>query len=93
MRTDAVLEHLPTLYREGEVIGSFAGTWGVQLDGLDEAGVSVQRAHWFDSTPDLDEAVALAALLDIPPSRSTPGSASSARGCTRSCGRACSSVR
>ncbi len=67
MRTDAVLEHLPTLYREGEVIGSFAGTWGVQLDGLDEAGVSVQRAHWFDSTPDLDEAVALAALLDIPP--------------------------
>ncbi|WP_456788808.1 hypothetical protein [Cellulomonas sp. P5_C5] len=67
MRTDAVLEHLPTLYREGEVVGAFAGTWGVQLDGLDEAGVSVQRAHWFDSTPDLDEAVALAALLDIGP--------------------------
>ncbi|GEK21064.1 hypothetical protein CXY01_15840 [Cellulomonas xylanilytica] len=67
MRTDAVLSHLPTLYREGEVVGAFAGTWGVQLDGLDEAGVSVQRAHWFDSTPDLDEAVALAALLDIGP--------------------------
>ena len=67
MRTDAVLAHLPTLYREGEVLGAFAGTWGVQLDGLDEAGVSVQRAHWFDSTPDLDEAVALAALLDIAP--------------------------
>lgn len=67
MRGDAVLEHLPTLYREGEVVGAFAGTWGVQLDGLDEAGVSVQRAHWFDSTPDLDEAVALAALLDIGP--------------------------
>ncbi len=67
MRGDAVLEHLPTLYREGEVLGSFAGTWGTQLDGLDEAGVSVQRAHWFDSTPDFDEAAALAALLDIPP--------------------------
>ncbi|CAM5780251.1 Baseplate protein J-like domain-containing protein OS=Cellulomonas persica OX=76861 GN=CPE01_14590 PE=4 SV=1 [Cellulomonas persica] len=67
MRADAVLEHLPTLYREGVVVGAFAGTWGVQLDGLDEAGVSVQRAHWFDSTPDLDEAVALAALLDIAP--------------------------
>lgn len=67
MRTDALLEHLPTLYREGEVLGAFAGTWGVQLDGLDEAGVAVQRAHWFDSTPDLDEAVALAALLDIGP--------------------------
>lgn len=67
MRTDAVLSHLPTLYREGELLGAFAGTWGVQLDGLDEAGVSVQRAHWFDATPDLDEAAALAALLDIPP--------------------------
>lgn len=67
MRTDAVLGHLPTLYREGEVLGAFAGTWGVQLDGLDEAGTSVQRAHWFDATPDLDEAVALAALLDVAP--------------------------
>lgn len=66
-RAATVAGHLPTLYREGALIAGFTELWGVELDGLDEAGVRVQRAHWFDATYDLDEAVALAELLDIGP--------------------------
>ena len=66
-RRTALAEHLPTLYREGTLVTGFNDTWGVQFDMLDEAGVAVQRAHWFDATYDLDEAVALAGILDIAP--------------------------
>ncbi len=64
-RSNAVASHLPALYREGELVTAVNELWGVQLDMLDEAALIVQRAHWFDTTPDLDEAVALGALLDI----------------------------
>ncbi|MGH9137323.1 MAG: hypothetical protein ACRD0G_09800 [Acidimicrobiales bacterium] len=66
-RRAALAEHLPTLYRDGQLVGGFNDVWGVQFDMLDEAGVAVQRAHWFDATYDFDEAVALAAILDIGP--------------------------
>ncbi|MET0662492.1 MAG: hypothetical protein ABWZ42_05105 [Ilumatobacteraceae bacterium] len=66
-RAAALAGHLPSLYREGEVVGGFNQLWGVELDMLDEASFAVQRAHWFDSTPDFDEAAALGALLDIAP--------------------------
>jgi len=64
-RVEAVTASLPTLYAEGEHVRGFAGTWGTVLDGYDEATAIVQRAHWFDATPDLAEAAALAGLLDI----------------------------
>lgn len=66
-RSAALAAHLPPLYREGELVGAFDDLWGVELDMLDEVAFAVQRAHWFDSTPDLDEAAALAAVLDIAP--------------------------
>jgi hypothetical protein len=64
-RMAALTASLPTLYAEGETVGGFTGTWGAVLDGYDEATAAVQRAHWFDATPDLAEAAALAGLLDI----------------------------
>lgn len=66
-RAASLASHLPSLYREGRLVDAFNRLWGLQLDMLDEASLTVQRAHWFDSTPDLDEAVALGALLDIAP--------------------------
>jgi hypothetical protein len=64
-RSDAITAHLPSLYSEGELVGSFADTIGVQLDMLDELQVILQQSHWFDSTRNLFEAEALAAVLDI----------------------------
>ncbi len=66
-RAASLAGHLPPLYRDGELVDGFNQLWGVQLDMLDEASFVVQRSHWFDSTPDFDEAAALAALLDIAP--------------------------
>jgi len=66
-RGAAITAHLPHLYREGELVGGLAAVWGTQLDMLDEAALTVQRAHFFDLTPDAGEAAALAALLGIPP--------------------------
>ncbi len=66
-RGDAITSHLPTLYREGELVDGFSQLWGVGLDVVDEVAQQIQRSHWFDVTPDLDEAAALAAVLDIPP--------------------------
>lgn len=66
-RAATITSRLPRIYRDGEVIGTLAGNWGVQLDGLDEASASVQRDHWFDATPDDAAAVALARVLDIAP--------------------------
>lgn len=66
-RASALTAHLPALYRDGATVDGFNQLWGVELDMLDEAARQVQRAHWFDATPDLDEAAALGALLDIAP--------------------------
>jgi len=74
-RTDAMAARLPQLYRDGELIrGSAAGRAGgvlelpaVQLEVLGEEEVEVQIAHWFNTARTLDEAAALAALLDFVP--------------------------
>ncbi len=64
-RSEVIASHLPSLYREGPLMGSLTDVVGVQLEMLDEAQVMLQRAHWFDSTRNLFEAEALAAVLDI----------------------------
>jgi hypothetical protein len=66
-RHEALTAHLPHLYREGPLVSGLTATWAIQLDLLDEGALTVQRAHWFDVTPDDAEAAALAALLDIVP--------------------------
>lgn len=62
-----MLSRLPLLYREGELVASVLGVPGLQLAILDEEGLEVRRAHWFDSALELEEAARLAAILDIPP--------------------------
>ena len=64
-RHDALTAHLPHLYREGDLLSGLTAVWATQLDMLDEASLTVQRAHWFDVTPDDGEAEALAAILGI----------------------------
>jgi hypothetical protein len=66
-RAEELAAHLPPLYRDGAVVGGLTALWGLQLAMLDEASLSLQRSHWFDSTPDLDDAAALGALLGIVP--------------------------
>ncbi len=62
-----MVNRLPNLYREGELVAQVLSIPGLQLEILDEDGIEVRRAHWFDTTLQLDEAAKLAALLDIPP--------------------------
>lgn len=62
-----MLSRLPTLYREGELVSQVLGIPGLQLEILDEDGVEVRRAHWFDAALELEEAAKLAAVLDLPP--------------------------
>jgi hypothetical protein len=66
-RVDAMLERLPQLYRDGELVRGVAQVPGLQLEIVDEEAIEVQRAHWFRSTLELEEAGRLAALLDIAP--------------------------
>jgi hypothetical protein len=66
-RVDDMTARLPALYREGEMVREFLGQPGVQIELLEEYATRVQRAHWFTETFELDEAAALAALLDFAP--------------------------
>ena len=74
-RKASMAARLPQLYRDGELLtGSAAGHAGgvldlpaVQLEVLGEEEVEVQIAHWFGTARSLDEAAALAALLDFEP--------------------------
>ena len=63
----SMLNHLPLLYREGELVSKILQVPGLQLAILEEDGREVQRAHWFDQILELGEAARLAALLDILP--------------------------
>lgn len=65
--TGDMLQRLPLLYREGELVQQLTQIPGLYFDILDEDGVEVQRAHWFDTALDLAEAARLAAVLDIAP--------------------------
>lgn len=72
---DTMAKRLPQLYRDGELIrGSVSGATGgvlgvpaVQMEIVDEDAREIQVAHWFDASRHLDEAAALALLLDFVP--------------------------
>lgn len=64
-RLSAMIERLPALYRDGELVGGVLAQPAQQLEIVDEEMLLVQRAHWFDGALELQEATALAALLDI----------------------------
>lgn len=66
MHIDAMLSRLPLLYREGELLRQVLQTVAMQLEILDEDGIEVQRAHFFETALELQEAARLAAVLAIP---------------------------
>lgn len=66
-RVEAMIERLPFLYRDGDLVAGLLGVAGLQADILAENSQAVQRAHQFNATPELAEAAALAAVLDIAP--------------------------
>ncbi len=61
----AMIERLPHLYRDGAHVRELLSLAALQLEILDEDAREVQRAHWFDSALELDEAAQLAEILDI----------------------------
>lgn len=63
----SMADRLPQLYRDGELVRALCALAGLQLELLDEEAIRVQRAHWFDSTLEEDEAARLAAVLDVAP--------------------------
>ena len=60
-----MLDRLPTLYRDGELLGGMLGSPALALEIFDEDILEVQRSHFFDTTLEIFEAEALAAILDI----------------------------
>jgi hypothetical protein len=64
---DQMVNRLPVLYREGELLNALLAVPALQIEILDEYLLEVQRAHFFNDTFALDEAAGLAALLDIAP--------------------------
>jgi hypothetical protein len=66
-RSDAIADRLPPVYRDGPLLRQLIAVQGLQLEIHDERAREVQRSHWFDRAVDLDDAVGLAALLDVPP--------------------------
>lgn len=66
-RAAALAEHLPALWRDGELVRGLLAVLGLQLEIVDEEGREVARAHLFDTCLELEEAAGLAAVLDIPP--------------------------
>lgn len=73
-RLDDMAARLPQLYRDGELIrgapaadGGVLGVPAVQLEIVEEDAREIQLAHFFDAARNLDEAAALAAVLDIAP--------------------------
>lgn len=61
-----MLDRLPTLYRDGELVSGTLGAPALQLEIFDEDILEVQRSHFFDATLEREEAARLAAILDIP---------------------------
>jgi len=66
-RAADIAKRLPFLYRDGPEVRRLLAVFGLQLSMGEEAMREVQRAHFFDRALSLDEAAALAALLDIRP--------------------------
>ena len=61
-----MLALLPHLYRDGDLVSGLLGVPGVEHEHLDADAREVQRAHFFNALLNIDEAVELAAVLDIP---------------------------
>lgn len=66
-RLSDMARRLHPLLREGEAIAAILTPPAVALEIVTEEALDVQRAHRFDDVLTLEEAAALAALLDIPP--------------------------
>ena len=64
---ESMLKRLPQLYRDGELVRDVLELPALQIEILEEEALEVQRAHWFDTTLELEEASSLAAILDIAP--------------------------
>lgn len=64
---DQMLERLPMLYREGELIEQILAVAGLSLEVFDEQMLEIQRNHWFSSAYELEDLSKLAAILDITP--------------------------
>lgn len=64
---DDILTRLPQLYREGALVRGVLGAPAVQIEVVDQVMRDIQRAHWFETTLELDEAARIAGLLDIAP--------------------------
>ena len=62
-----LLNRLPDLYREGEMVGRFGAVFGNQFEMLDETARDVRRSHFFSQCLDLEDAAKLGAILDIAP--------------------------
>lgn len=62
-----LLNRLPDLYREGEMVGRLGAVYGNQFEMLDETARDVRRSHFFSQCLDLEDAAMLGALLDIAP--------------------------
>ncbi len=66
-RGRTIAERLPLLYRDGELVNALLSPVGLQHEIVDENARRVQRRHWFDTAPGLDDAAKLGDLLDIGP--------------------------
>lgn len=65
--TEDMLNRLPHLYRDGELLRQILALPAVQLEILDEDRIEVQRSHGFDAVLELEDAAKLAAILDFKP--------------------------
>src|SRR4051812_902875 len=65
-RLREMLDRLPTLYRDGELMTGVLGSPALALEIFDEDMMEVQRSHFFDTTLERFEAEWLAAILDTP---------------------------
>jgi hypothetical protein len=60
-----IVDRLPSIYRDGEILEQFLGPAALALEIADEDTIEVRRAHWIDEALEHTEIARLAALLDI----------------------------
>lgn len=64
---DQIIGRLPQLYRDGAMVRGVLGAPAVQVEVVDQVMREIQRAHWFETTLNLEEAARIAGVLDIAP--------------------------
>ena len=62
-----MLERLPLLYREGELLSQILAIPSLDLDVFDEQMFEIQQSHWFNKAYHFEDVKKLAALLNISP--------------------------